>query len=161
VATNITRPLVINDVAFRQLNDRLKKLGTTPDKIKEAMQAGGQVIADEAYRLAPKDTGAMAKTIKVAKQQAMIRVTVGSTKVPYAYTFHAADMKSSYGHGMTYRVPPHRRSKTGNHGEGGTVKGYTSKRSFPSNPFLFNAARSKKRQVFAAYVEVIGKALRG
>jgi hypothetical protein len=144
---------------LRETNLALKRLGVPDPAIKEAMRDAGMLVAREAWRIAPQDTGKMASTIKVTGGKNKLVVKVGNnTTVPYAYTFHATALNRSRG-GFTVHVPTYQRGRS-RKSSGTTVAPYKTARRIPNRPFLFVAFERKKRELFEAYVTRIGDLFR-
>lgn len=152
-------PASVNGIEFTGLRETIKalgKLGVSDDAVKDAMQDAGNLVAREAWRVMPVDSGRMARTLKVNRSKTNLTITVGNnTTVQYAYNFHAKALGTSKG-GYTFRVPAYRR-KTGN------VAGYTAQRWLPRHgdfPFMFIAWERKQADLYRAWVTAMDKLFR-
>jgi hypothetical protein len=66
----------------------LKTAADTIDELKDAHKRAGDIVADEAELRAPRRTGALAGSIKAARQAKRARVQAGRAAVPYAGPIH-------------------------------------------------------------------------
>lgn len=66
----------------------LKRAGVDVSELKDAHRRAGEIVAHEAAIRAPRRTGALAGSIKAAKQVRRARVQVGGARVPYAAPIH-------------------------------------------------------------------------
>lgn len=66
----------------------LKRAGVDVSELKDAHKAAGAIVAREASARAPRASGALANSVKAARQQKRARVTAGSARVPYAAPIH-------------------------------------------------------------------------
>jgi Bacteriophage HK97-gp10, putative tail-component len=66
----------------------LDKASAEVAELKDAHQRAGEVVASEARSRAPRRTGALANTIRSARQARRARVQVGTRGVPYAAPIH-------------------------------------------------------------------------
>lgn len=140
---------------LREAARALSTLGGGLDEaFKDAMQESGGVVAREAWRLMPVDTGALSRTLKVNRSKSELRISVGNnTTVPYAYTLHAVALGASNG-GFTFRVDAHtRRSRRGGRRP---VRSYTAARRIPNRPFMFQAWERKQDELFRVFVDRLG-----
>jgi len=151
----VTTPRGIEFTGLRETAAALKKLGVPDAAVKTAMNEAGLIVAREAHRIGPTDTGKMLGTLKVNKSKSLLKINVGGKSAPYAYSWHALALGVSKG-GFNYKVPAHKR-------KGYSVKAYTANRYLPgkgSNPFLFKAFETTKQQVVEAYVTAMGDLFR-
>lgn len=124
----------------------LSALGVPDAVIKDAMNASGLSMADEMVKLAPRDTGAMASSVKVNKAKNLLRVTVGNnTTVKQAYPFHAIELGKSRG-GLTFRVNAR-----------GSRAAYTRVARVRDYPFALIAAKAKQAQVLQDWLNAFKK----
>ena len=145
---------------LRETAQALGKLGVADDAIKTAMNEAGMIVAREAWRTGPTDTGAMLGGLKVNKSKSLLRIYLNTKKTPYAISWHAVPLGLSKG-GFNYKVPGHQRTSV--KGTKHSVKAYSANRYLPGkgkNPFLFTAFERKKQQVLEAYVTAMGDLLR-
>lgn len=67
----------------------LKKAGLDISELKTANRRAGEIVAHEAAARAPRQTGALAGSIRAASQQRRARITAGRKgSVPYAGPIH-------------------------------------------------------------------------
>jgi hypothetical protein len=66
----------------------MKRAGVDIHELKDAHHAAGEIVARDAAARAPRDTGALAGSIKAARQVRRARVQAGSSRVPYAAPIH-------------------------------------------------------------------------
>jgi len=151
----VAAPRGIEFTGLRETAAALKKLGVPDDAVKSAMNEAGLIVAREAWRIGPSDTGKMLSTLKVNKSKSLLKINVGGKSAPYAYSWHAIALGVSKG-GFNYKVPAHQR-------KGYPVRAYTANRYLPAkgaNPFLFKAWDRTKQQVVEAYVTAMGDLFR-
>jgi hypothetical protein len=140
------------------LDAAVTELGTMAERVTAAVVAamvtqGGQMVST-AYGIAPKASGAMASALSITPTKFSkgegVKLSAGSDKVPYAYTFHAGMVgkptvgvtglptapKVSGGM-MVFRVNGYTRTRTGRSGKGGFVGGYSALRKIKLNPYLY------------------------
>jgi len=72
----------------KELRRALKHLEDGTDDLKDANQAAGQLVADEAETLVPVDSGLLRSSIRAARQAKGASVLAGSGRVPYAAPIH-------------------------------------------------------------------------
>jgi hypothetical protein len=131
-----------------EIRQGLDRLGAPDDVFAKAANTAGQVIAKQAYSYAPKNTGAMARTIAVDTSKGGFVVTAGDATVKYAYTFHAVALGRSKG-GFTFTYPAR-----------GGRRAYTRKARIPNKPFLFQAAQVKAKEALKAYEAAMDELLK-
>jgi hypothetical protein len=151
----VTVPRGVEYTGLRETAAALKKLGVPDDAVKTAMNEAGMIVAREAWRIGPSDTGKMLSTLKVNKSKSLLKINVGGKSAPYAYSWHALELGVSKG-GFNYKVPAHQR-------KGHPVRAYRANRALPAKgqrPFLFTAWERKKQEVLAAYVTAMGDLFR-
>jgi HK97 gp10 family phage protein len=71
-----------------QLVRTLKRAGVDISDLKDAHRAAGDIVAREAEARAPRRSGALAHSIRAARQQGRARVQAGTSRVPYAGPIH-------------------------------------------------------------------------
>lgn len=140
---------------LRESARALSRLGDgLDDAFKDAMTEAGGVVAREAWRIMPVDSGALARTLKVNRSKSELRISVGNnTTVPYGYTLHARALGASRG-GFTFRVGPH--TRRGRRGGRGQVSGYSAARRIPDRPFMFQAWERKQADLYRVFVDRLG-----
>jgi hypothetical protein len=84
---------VSGDIGIRvegiaELTRTMRKAGKDLSELKDAHTKAAQMVADRAAELAPRRSGALAGTIRPAKQANRARVMAGSAKVKYAAPIH-------------------------------------------------------------------------
>jgi HK97 gp10 family phage protein len=126
-----------------QLNKTLQQLGPViAQKIgDQALKAAAQEIADEAYRLAPVDTGALRESIVVVsgrRAQKLAHV--------YGIRVHPKDRISM----VTFEKPESRRAHLAEFGT----------RHSAATPFLRNAMRTKTNDAFQAVVRTMERGIK-
>lgn len=142
---------------LRELNTYLKRLGVPDSAVKQAMADAGLILQREALRLAPKDTGRMAGTLKVSKAKGELRVSVGNnTTVKYAHPYHVPELSGGKVRVAVAHVKPYTR-RVGRGKPKAQVAGHTRRRALVDWPFMYEAARRKQQAVLTAYVTAIGK----
>jgi hypothetical protein len=78
-------------VRIEGLNTLVRTLDKASEEIsllKDAHAKAGDIVAAEAETIAPRRSGALAGTIKAARQARRARVQTGRAKVPYAGPIH-------------------------------------------------------------------------
>lgn len=140
----MTSSASVNVSGLREVLAGFAQLEHADDQLQAALPKAGQLLVHDAQTLAPKATGAMAKTIRATITKGALTV---SADVP-AYTFHAIALKKSKG-GMTFRV------KAGPHG-----KAYVRKARIRNRPFLIQAAQRKQADVVKVLSTALGDAIR-
>lgn len=66
----------------------LKRAGGDINDLKDAHKRAGQIVQSAAAARAPRLSGALAGSIKSARQQRRARVTAGGARVPYGPAIH-------------------------------------------------------------------------
>ena len=100
---------------------------TLLDELKDANQRAGEIVADEARRRAPRRSGKLAGSIKSARTQSGVAVSVGRKSIPYARPIH-----------FGWATRPNR------------AKGWRGGPIRP-NPFLYDAVDARQEQVVATF----------
>jgi hypothetical protein len=72
----------------RELRRALKQAGDDLDDLKDANQAAGKIVLEEAEPRTPRRTGRLAATGRVNRAAGKANVSYGSAKVPYAGPIH-------------------------------------------------------------------------
>lgn len=68
----------------RELARSLRRAGVAVADMKAANERVGAIVAVRAKELAPRDSGALAGSVRPSKQQAGVTVRAGGGRVPYA-----------------------------------------------------------------------------
>lgn len=66
----------------------LKRAGVDISELKDAHARAGEIVAGEAAAIAPRRSGALAGTIRAARQVRRAQVVAGRASVPYAAPIH-------------------------------------------------------------------------
>lgn len=72
----------------RELRRALKQAGEDLDDLKDANQAAGKIVLEEAEPRTPRRTGRLATTGRVNRAAGKANVSYGNAKVPYAGPIH-------------------------------------------------------------------------
>lgn len=79
-------PITVEGLADLQV--AFKAIGVPVDAIKDANQASGKVVADEAKRQAPSRSGKLRKSIRIARVTTHVKIRAGMKSIPYANPIH-------------------------------------------------------------------------
>lgn len=109
----------IRVTGLRELVRNMEKAGVEAQDIKEIMFGAGEIVAKRAATLAPVRTGRLVGNIRVGKAKNKASIKVGSARVPYARFVYFGKDNPAKG-------------------------GFYAK----ANPFIFNAVREKRAEVF-------------
>ena len=80
--------VAVNVVGLAELTRTMRKAGVDIAELKLAHTKAAQIVADRAAEFAPRRSGALAGSIRPAKQANRARIMAGSAKVPYANPIH-------------------------------------------------------------------------
>lgn len=85
----MARPARIEVEGARELRAALKKAGDDAADLKDANEAAGEIVADEARVLVPKGaTGRLETSIRASRAKGSATVKAGTSVVPYAGVIH-------------------------------------------------------------------------
>lgn len=79
-------PITVDGLADIQV--AFKAIGVPVEAIKDANQASGKVVADEAKRQAPDRTGRLRRSIRIARVTTHVKIRAGMKSIPYANPIH-------------------------------------------------------------------------
>lgn len=82
-----TAPLVLVKGA-PELRKSLKRAGEDLSDLKDAHQAVGNLVANTASGIAPRQTGALAGSIRASRSHTYVIIRAGSAGIPYAGPIH-------------------------------------------------------------------------
>lgn len=109
----------IKVTGLRELVKNMERAGVEAQDIKEIMFGAGEIVAKRAEQLAPVRTGRLVGNIRVGKAKNKASIKVGSARVPYARFVYFGKYDQAKG-------------------------GLYAK----ANPFIFDAVKEKRQQVF-------------
>lgn len=109
----------IRVTGLRELVRNMERAGVEAQDIKEIMFGAGEIVAKRAEQLAPVRTGRLVGNIRVGKAKNKASIKVGSARVPYARFVYFGKYDQAKG-------------------------GLYAK----ANPFIFDALKEKRQQVF-------------
>lgn len=109
----------IRVTGLRDLVRNMERAGVEAQDIKEIMFGAGEVVAKRAEQLAPVLTGRLVGNIRIGKAKNKASIKVGSARVPYARFVYFGKYNQAKG-------------------------GLYAK----ANPFIFDAVKEKRQQVF-------------
>jgi HK97 gp10 family phage protein len=109
----------IKVTGLRELVRNMERAGVEAQDIKEIMFGAGEIVAKRAAQLAPVRTGRLVGNIRVGKAKNKASIKVGSARVPYARFVYFGKFDQAKG-------------------------GKYAK----ENPFIYNALKEKRQQVF-------------
>ena len=109
----------IRVTGLRELVRNMERAGVEAQDIKEIMFGAGEIVAKRAEQLAPVRTGRLVGNIRVGKAKNKASIKVGSARVPYARFVYFGKYDQAKG-------------------------GLYAK----ANPFIFDAVKEKRQQVF-------------
>lgn len=109
----------IRVTGLRELVRNMERAGVEAQDIKEIMFEAGNIAAKRAVELAPVNTGRLAGNIRVGKAKNKASIKVGSQRVPYARFVYFGKYNQAKG-------------------------GLYAK----ANPFIYDAIKEKRKQVF-------------
>jgi hypothetical protein len=84
----VTADVTVNVVGLAELTRTMRKAGKDISELKDAHTAAATIVAERASQLAPRRSGALAGSIRPAKQAARARVNVGGGRIKYANPIH-------------------------------------------------------------------------
>lgn len=116
----------IRVTGLRELVRNMERAGVEAQDIKEIMFDAGNIVAKRAVELAPVRTGRLVGNIRIGKAKNKASVKVGSARVPYARFVYFGKYDQAKG-------------------------GLYAK----ANPFIFDAVKEKRQQVFDSIEEGI------
>jgi hypothetical protein len=82
------RDVTVRVEGLNNLVRSLDKASAEISDLKEAHKAAGEIVVRDAQVRVPRRSGALAGTIRSARQARRARVNVGTSKVPYAGPIH-------------------------------------------------------------------------
>jgi len=123
--------VTVRVTGLRDLVRNLERAGVAAEDIKEVMGEAGEIVARRAITLAPSRTGKLKANIRASKAKTKASIKAGSARVPYARFVYFGRYNAEKG-GLYQK----------------------------ENPFLFDAVRATRTQVFNKIEEGIGDILK-